>query len=88
MERASILSRGNTILPDDLPKELQGTQPVGPSISSDLSLKQARRALEIEMIQRALDATDGNRTHAARELGISHRALLYKLKEYGLGDRS
>ena len=37
-----------------------------------------------DLIRKALRATDGNRTHAAQLLEISHRALLYKLKEYGI----
>jgi two-component system response regulator AtoC len=40
--------------------------------------------VEVDVIQRALRATGGNRTHAARLLEISHRALLYKIKEYGI----
>ena len=40
--------------------------------------------LEIDLIQKALAKTAGNRTRAAKILEISHRALLYKLKEYGL----
>ena len=51
----------------------------------ELSIKKATRALEADLIRRALDATGGNRTTAARLLEISHRALLYKIKEYGLG---
>ena len=50
----------------------------------DLSVKRAARALERELILRALERTDGNRTHAARLLELSHRALLYKIKDYGL----
>jgi two-component system response regulator AtoC len=50
----------------------------------ELSIKKATRALEIDLIRRALEATRGNRTSAARLLEISHRALLYKIKEYGL----
>ena len=49
-------------------------------------LRRARRAVEADMIRRALKATDGNRTHAAKLLEISHRALLYKIKEFGLRD--
>ena len=48
-------------------------------------MRRARRRFESELITRALEATGGNRTRAARLLEISHRALLYKLKEYGLG---
>ena len=42
------------------------------------------RAIEEDLIRRALDKTGGNRTRAAELLEISHRALLYKIKEYGI----
>jgi len=51
-----------------------------------LSLRHARRVAERSAIQRALAATQGNRTHAARRLDISPRSLLYKIKEFGLRD--
>ena len=38
------------------------------------------------MIRRALSKTDDNSTRAAKLLEISHRALLYKMKEYELTD--
>jgi len=87
IERAVILSAGPRLGPSDLPPNVaaHGTEPAGDEDEGDLSLRRARRAVEIELIRRALEATGGNRTHAARRLGISHRALLYKLKEYGLG---
>jgi len=83
IERAMILAEGDTLTLRELPQNVvvadasQGTTP-------DLSLKRARRAAEVDAIRRALRATDGNRTHAARLLQISHRALLYKLKEYSI----
>jgi two-component system response regulator AtoC len=40
--------------------------------------------IEEELIRRALKQTSGNRTAAAKVLEISHRALLYKIKEYGI----
>nr|HEX4316355.1 sigma 54-interacting transcriptional regulator [Kofleriaceae bacterium] len=49
-----------------------------------LSIKKATRRLEEELITRALGVTQGNRTNAAKLLEISHRALLYKMKEYGI----
>jgi len=49
-----------------------------------LSIKSGAVALERDLITRALEQTGGNRTHAARLLEISHRALLYKVKEYGI----
>jgi two-component system response regulator AtoC len=50
-----------------------------------LSVKRNTRTLERTLIARALEETGQNRTRAAKLLEISHRALLYKLKEYGLG---
>jgi two-component system, NtrC family, response regulator AtoC len=50
----------------------------------DLSIKRASRRSEEELIRRALAVTMGNRTRAAELLEISHRALLYKIKEYGI----
>ncbi|HEX3763560.1 MAG TPA: helix-turn-helix domain-containing protein, partial [Kofleriaceae bacterium] len=49
-----------------------------------LSIKKATRELEADLIKRALGVTQGNRTNAAKFLEISHRALLYKMKEYGI----
>jgi two-component system, NtrC family, response regulator AtoC len=49
-----------------------------------LSIKKATRDIEQDLIRRALDVTLGNRTNAAKLLEISHRALLYKMKEYGI----
>jgi two-component system, NtrC family, response regulator AtoC len=52
-----------------------------------LSLKEAARAastqIERELIAEVLVATGGNRKRAADELGISYKALLYKLKQVG-----
>ncbi len=81
IERAMVLSEGEWLdraAFGGLPAPGPAGGPVG------LSIKQGVRALEIDLIRRALDVTEGNRTHAAALLEISHRALLYKLKEYGL----
>ncbi|HLL53704.1 MAG TPA: sigma-54 dependent transcriptional regulator [Myxococcaceae bacterium] len=55
-----------------------------PSPETSLSLKRAMRELEETFIRAALKKTRGNRTRAAELLEISHRALLYKIKEYGI----
>jgi len=36
------------------------------------------------LIRKALEKTAGNRTKASKILEISHPALLYKMKDYGL----
>jgi two-component system response regulator AtoC len=52
----------------------------------DLSVKRQTAALEARLIARALARTQGNRTRAAQLLDLSPRALLYKIREYGLED--
>ena len=83
MTRAMMLSTEERITLLALPGDLSDHNP---SSDSATSLKSARRIFETEMIRSALRATGGNRTHAAKHLEISHRALLYKLKEYGIRD--
>ena len=87
LERAMILADSDRITLADLPEAIATPRKkAAPSgASGDFSMRRARRRFETELIRRALDATGGNRTRAARLLEISHRALLYKIKEYGLG---
>jgi two-component system response regulator AtoC len=86
IEAAVMLARGDRIAIQDLPRRIaSAASPEGGS-RTDLCLKSGRRAFEIDLIRRALRATGGNRTHAAKRLEISHRALLYKIKEYGISD--
>lgn len=87
IERALILCDGDRLTVHDLPANVVAAPKAGDAAgTSDFSLKRARRASEAQTIRRALRATDGNRTHAAKLLEISHRALLYKLKEYEIKD--
>jgi two-component system response regulator AtoC len=54
------------------------------AIVSGYSLKSARHALEQILIRKALAATGGNRTRAARLLEISHPSLLSKMRMYAI----
>ena len=88
LERALVLSEDDEIGPDALPDAVQRTlvpEPVPGSLDpDDLSVKRAQRVLEADLIRRALERTQGNRTRAAELLELSPRALLYKIREYGL----
>jgi DNA-binding NtrC family response regulator len=53
--------------------------------SDDLSLHAAVARVEKELIQRALERAKGNRSAAARLLGIARPQLYAKLEEHGLG---
>ncbi len=89
IERAIVLCEGAQIEVDALPERLRRTTAVatpasGEGDDDDLSIKRASRRSEEALIRRALQKTRGNRTRAAELLEISHRALLYKIKEYGI----
>jgi two-component system response regulator AtoC len=86
IERALVLAEGPQIEPDQLPAAIHSPAAAAPARDDlDLSIKRQTAALERGLIRRALERTGGNRTRAAKLLELSHRALLYKIREYGLG---
>ncbi|UCG14791.1 MAG: sigma-54-dependent Fis family transcriptional regulator [Deltaproteobacteria bacterium] len=93
IEHAIVMAGGSAIEVEDLPDTFQSFQsrPQYTEVLTDdetLSIKEASRRLEKTLIQRALQKTGGNRTQAAKILEISHPALLYKIKSYGLDHSS
>jgi len=86
IERAMVLSERETLGADDMPERLrEAKDPVAMQLGSgELSIKKTARVIEEVLIRRALQKTRGNRTKAALVLEISHRALLYKIKDYGI----
>jgi two-component system response regulator AtoC len=86
IERAVVLAEGDVITVADLPERMrEPAEPVAASLANgELSIKKTARFMEESLIRRALDRTRGNRTAAAKLLEISHRALLYKIKDYGI----
>lgn len=86
MERASLLSRGEMVLPEHLPARVRGdatgtapSEPVDPKRLEDI---------ERQTILATLKEHAFNRTETARALGISRRTLVYKLqrlREQGYG---
>jgi len=82
MEKTIIFCREEFIDVTHMPWEFRRR---GRGAPESLSLPEACSRIEKEFIRKALAATGGNRTQAAKLLEISLRALQYKLKEYGLG---
>jgi transcriptional regulator of acetoin/glycerol metabolism len=87
IERAVVLCRGDRIQLRDLPPEVRGLRPglspgspKNPLAEPDLTLEEAEK----QLIIRALKDCDGNRTAAARKIGISRRTLHRKLHQYHL----
>ncbi|MBM4359622.1 MAG: sigma 54-interacting transcriptional regulator, partial [Deltaproteobacteria bacterium] len=88
IERAMVLADGDALSEADLPDRVhQARDPVRMQLASgEMSIKKTARAIEEVLIRRALAQTKGNRTRAAALLEISHRALLYKIKDYEIGE--
>jgi two-component system response regulator AtoC len=88
IERAVVMSEGPIITTEYLPEGLvkSASDIVLKIPESRISIKTTVKELvemaEKELIARALAKTGNNRTRAAELLEISHRALMYKLKEY------
>ena len=75
----TLAAPGRVIGLDDLPRPLR--EKAGSAPSAGASYQDALRAARLASIDRALQASGGNRTHAARALGISRQSLLYEMKK-------
>jgi DNA-binding NtrC family response regulator len=81
IERAVVLCRGDIIGRGDLPLRLEEPEAID---EPQAHLTAAVEGLERRMIKDALKRAGGVQTRAADLLGITERALRYKLKKYGL----
>lgn len=86
VERAVVLGRTEYLSPDDFPI-LGAPSPGAPD--RDLDLFGAPEAMTLDNVARTtiiktLEATGGNKSEAARRLGITRKTLHSKLKKYGL----
>jgi two-component system response regulator AtoC len=88
IERAMVLAETDVLGLSDLPERIRDAlDAVQVHLASgELSIKRTATAIEQILIRRALQKTKGNRTRAADLLEISHRALLYKIKDYKITD--
>ena len=84
-ERMSILLAGKTIEVENLPMEMTKVQhSVQDNVVSLPDAGLSLEKLEIDLIQQALGKTSGNRSKAARLLGLTRDTLLYRMKKYSL----
>ena len=80
IEQAVVLTRGDTIVPDDLPSRVS---PPPESQDTQKPLKQSVEAVEKRKLFDTLKETGGNKSAAARLLGVSEGKIRYLLKKYG-----
>jgi len=78
MERASLVCRGELILPDHLPARIRPAS--GSPVSMDEAAIHHLEEIEYQAVIQTLRKQDFNRTTTAKALGISRRALIYKLQ--------
>jgi two-component system response regulator AtoC len=87
VERAVVMSTGNTLFAEDLPLPVvHASRPPAADEARPKTLKEQVREFETRVIIQALEQHQGNRSHTAADLGISRRALLYKLHEFNLDE--
>jgi len=93
IERAMILCNGDVINVADLPAEIVSKEPgmafatnrvTIPPVSSGVDMKATIADIEKRMIREALAQAEGNKSRAARLLGISRDILNYSIQKYGL----
>jgi transcriptional regulator with GAF, ATPase, and Fis domain len=86
-ERMLILFSGKRIEPENLPQEIRQSQQ--PSITLNDAFRLPEQGLimddlEADLIKQALSRALGNRSRAARLLGLSRDTLLYRMKKYAI----
>ncbi len=85
IERAVVLAKGDEITPKELPKEFRliKSKPFEKENAIDHAVKTLRE-IEIEAARNALEQCKGNKSKAAKSLGISRKALYRKLNEFNI----
>ncbi len=91
IEQVAVLWDGGWVAPEHLPEYLNSAAREAAASTTGQSLKEEVRSLkadfEQERILATLQSVGGNRTQAAKLLGISRRALQLKLKAWGVEER-
>jgi len=86
-ERMFILFSGKEVQVTNLPHEFQSFRSSESNLGSSFSLPSAGinlEQIEVDLIQQALQNSNGNKSRAARLLGLTRDTFLYRLKKYSL----
>ena len=85
VEQMVVLARAEKLTLRDVPAGIRGAADLtkAPLVRSDMTVQEAERLLIVQ----ALKENGGNRTRAAKKIGISRRTLHRKIKQFGLEKR-
>ena len=89
IERAVVVHTGGVVELEDLPDHIRDRRVVGEvaaaaAASGRRDVRDQIADLERGAIVAALEASNGNRTQAAKQLGLTRRTLLYRMEKHGL----
>jgi len=89
IERIVVLESGKAILPDHLPKEILYPKGDGSRVTFGSGILLPEKGLSLDLVERdlilqALEKSGGNKTQAAKLLGITYDSLRYQIKKFGL----
>lgn len=87
LQRAIIMSDGEFIEPQTLGLAEAVPESKESSRYDNLTLKEARKCLEIDLIESSFDRNKGNIKNTAKELGISRPTLYDLISKYGLATK-
>ena len=93
VQRMALFTDG-TITPDDLPPEIHEDHPLETILKAcsrcfreeNMTLEEVIACLESNMLRQALEQSQGNKTQAAKHLGLSLSTLRDKLKKHGMDE--
>lgn len=89
VKRVSIIASGSEITENDLSQNIRefiviNNGGIDPTENDNRTLKELVEDLEKKLILEKLEATNGNKLRAAKNLGITRQGLIKKIKRYGL----
>jgi len=89
IERIVVLESGETVLPEHLPKEILYRKAPGEAVASGSGITLPEGGLSLDNVEKtlilqALEKSAGNKTQAAKLLGITYDSLRYQIKKFGL----
>lgn len=83
-QRMALLHPGKSLQPEDLPAEMLPEAAASDHVFTLPTTGIKLAQVELDLIEQALEMASGNRSRAARLLGISRDTLLYRMQKYDL----